>query len=166
MDTVTCLARVALVGAGATAVMDLGAAAQARMGMRAPDFALVGRWVGRMLHGEFAHEAIARAHPVAGERALGWIVHYGVGIAFAAALVAIAGVEWLRHPTALPAIAFGVATVAMPLFVMQPAVGAGIASSKTPAPLANVLRSLLNHTVFGAGLYVAAAAVDAVARHL
>ena len=39
---------------------------------------------------------------------------------------------------------------------MQPAMGAGVAASRTAAPLRNVLRSLVNHTVFGAGLYLAA----------
>jgi hypothetical protein len=46
----------------------------------------------------------------------------------------------------------------VPLFVMQPAMGAGIASSRTKTPLLNGLRNLLNHTVFGAGLYVSALA--------
>jgi len=34
--------------------------------------------------------------------------------------------------------------------------GAGIASSRTPTPLKNCLRSLANHTVFGVGLYLSA----------
>ena len=37
--------------------------------------------------------------------------------------------------------------------------GAGIASSRTPAPLMNSLRSLTNHAVFGLGLYLSAAAL-------
>ena len=37
--------------------------------------------------------------------------------------------------------------------------GAGFASSRTPAPLANSLRSLANHAVFGLGLYLSAAAL-------
>ena len=39
------------------------------------------------------------------------------------------------------------------------AMGAGFLALKTPTPLKNALRSLANHTVFGAGLYVAAAAL-------
>jgi len=34
--------------------------------------------------------------------------------------------------------------------------GAGFASSKTPTPLRNCLRSLVTHGVFGLGLYVSA----------
>jgi len=37
--------------------------------------------------------------------------------------------------------------------------GAGIASSRTTAPLKNSLRSLANHAVFGLGLYLSAAAL-------
>ncbi|MDO9126054.1 MAG: DUF2938 family protein, partial [Parvibaculum sp.] len=40
--------------------------------------------------------------------------------------------------------------------------GAGIAASKTPKPNAARLRSLVSHTVFGIGLYVAALLVAMV----
>ena len=56
----------------------------------------------------------------------------------------------------LPALAFGVATVAAPFFLMQPAMGFGIASSKATNPNAARLRSLAAHTVFGIGLYLSA----------
>jgi hypothetical protein len=46
--------------------------------------------------------------------------------------------------------------VAAPLFVMQPAMGMGIAASKTPNPATARLRSLVVHAAFGVGLYVSA----------
>ncbi|MDH4584461.1 DUF2938 domain-containing protein [Pseudomonas sp. BN415] len=55
-------------------------------------------------------------------------------------------------------------TVAAPLLVMQPAMSAGLFVSKTPTLLKNCLRSLINHSVFGLGLLLAAALVDWVAR--
>lgn len=146
--------QVALVGAGAAACMDLGLWLQRRL-----DFGPVGRWVGHMAQGRFAHEAIAKAAPVRGERALGWAVHYATGIAFAALLVALAGPGWLAAPSLGPALAVGIGTVVVPLLVMQPAMGAGIASRRTATPWRNRLRSLLNHAVFGAGLYLAALAL-------
>lgn len=145
------LPQVALVGTGAAALMDLGLWLQRRL-----DFGPIGRWVGHMAHGRFAHESIAKAAPVRGEQALGWGVHYATGIAFAALLVALAGPGWLAAPSLGPALAVGIGTVVAPLFVLQPALGAGIASSRTPTPWRNRLRSLLNHGVFGAGLYLAA----------
>lgn len=155
---------VALVGVGATAVMDLWLAILKRRRLPTPDFALVGRWAGHALRGRWRHEAIAKSPPVAGEAALGWLVHYAVGVAFAFALAAVAGMAWMRAPSVLPALALGAASVAAPLLLLQPAMGAGIASSRTAAPVRNSLRSLANHLVFGAGLYLAATAFQPLAR--
>ena len=159
METTSAFLRAGVVGIGATAVMDLWLLALRRSGLPTMDFALLGRWVGHLFHGRLAHDAIRRARPIAGEVGLGWLTHYAVGIAFAAVLVALRGTSWLDDPTWLPAVAWGLATAAAPLFVLQPAMGAGFASSRTPAPLANSLRSLANHAVFGLGLYLSAAAL-------
>lgn len=158
------LTTIVFIGIGATAVMDVWLSIQKRLGVRTLAFAYIGRWAGHLLRGRFAHASIAQAQPVAGERAWGWLIHYAVGVAFAGMLVAVQGLGWMRGPSWLPAIAVGIGTVALPLFVMQPAMGAGFASSKTPTPLKNCLRSLANHTVFGLGLYVSAAAVALIAR--
>ncbi len=148
--------KIVLVGAGATLVMDLWSGILKRLGVSTLDYALVGRWVGHMLHGRFAHEAIGRASPVMGERGLGWTIHYATGVLFASLLVAFAGSGWLEDPTLLPAVSVGLATVAFPLFIMQPAMGAGFAASRTPTPMKNRLRSLTTHAVFGFGMYLAA----------
>lgn len=163
MPSVSLVAPIVLVGVGATALMDLWLLLLARLGVPTTSFALVGRWVGHLAHGEFAHAAISRAAPIRFERGLGWLTHYLVGIAYAVLLVALQGAAWLERPTFLPALVFGVFTVAAPWFVMQPAMGAGFLALKTPTPLQNCLRNLANHSVFGAGLYVAAAALAAVA---
>lgn len=157
------LPRIALIGVGATAVMDVWLLLLRRLGVPTLDFALVGRWAGHWRRGVFAHEAIAKAAPVQGELALGWLLHYATGIAFAAILVAAQGVGWLRLPTLLPALAVGVATVAAPWLLMQPAMGAGIAAAKTPSPAKNRARSLANHAVFGLGLYLAATLLSRIA---
>jgi hypothetical protein len=149
-------AHIVAIGVGATAVMDLWLALLKWLGVPTLNFALIGRWAGHWRHGVFRHDAIAKAAPVPGETALGWLVHYATGIAFAALLAAVAGMAWTRSPTLLPALVVGGATVAAPWLVMQPAMGAGIASSKTPSPAKNRARSLANHLVFGFGLYLAA----------
>ena len=56
----------------------------------------------------------------------------------------------------------GLGTVVAPLFILQPALGAGIASSKTSAPVFNTMKSLATHTVFGIGLFLAARAVATI----
>lgn len=159
MESFPVTGQVVVVGAGATVLMDLWLLLLRRAGVPTMDFALLGRWVGHLCHGRFAHDAIRRAPPIAAELGLGWLTHYAVGIAFAGVLVAQQGSSWLDSPSVLPALAWGVATAAAPLLVMQPAMGAGIASSRTPTPLKNCLRSLANHAVFGLGLYVSAAAL-------
>ncbi len=150
------ITRVVLTGIGATLIMDLWMLAMKALGVPTLNFALVGRWVGHLRHGRVAHASIGQAAPVAGEAALGWLTHYAVGLAFAALLAGIQGLAWLREPTLVPAVAVGAATVVVPLFVMQPAMGAGIASSRTPTPARNCLRSVITHTVFGFGLYLSA----------
>lgn len=150
------IVRSMLIGAGATLVMDGWAALLRRFGIPSLDFAMLGRWVGHLPRGRLVHESIARAAPVRGELALGWATHYAIGVSFAGLLLSIAGVEWARSPTLPPALLVGVVTVAAPLLVLQPALGAGIASRKTPAPLFNSVKSLATHVVFGLGLYLAA----------
>ncbi|MBX7078297.1 MAG: DUF2938 domain-containing protein [Nannocystaceae bacterium] len=148
--------RTVAIGAGATAVMDGWAWLLRRLGVPSLDFALLGRWIGHFRDGQWLHASIAKAPPVRGEAVLGWLAHYSIGIGFSALLLALFGLRWARSPTLLPALAIGIVTVAAPLLLLQPALGAGIASSKTAAPLFNSLKSVVTHTVFGFGLYLAA----------
>lgn len=150
-------AHVVFMGIGATAVMDAWLLLLQRLGVPTLNFAMIGRWAGHWGRGTWKHEAIAKAAPVQGELALGWFVHYATGIAFAGLLAGIFGMDWVHHPTLLPAMGVGISTVAAPWLLMQPAMGAGIASSRTPAPAKNRIRSLVNHSIFGLGLYLAAA---------
>lgn len=153
-----------LIGIGATAVMDAWLLLLKHLGVPTLNFAFIGRWVGHLFRGQFAHATIAKAVPIRGELAWGWLTHYAVGVAFATVLVGIQGADWVRSPTLLPALAVGVCTVAAPLLVMQPAMGSGFAASRTPTPLKNCLRSLANHTVFGFGLYLSALAIALISR--
>jgi len=150
---------VILVGLGATAVMDAWLLMAARLGMPTTNWALVGRWVGHMPQGRFAHASMARTPAIRGELAIGWLAHYAIGIGYAVAFIALVGTGWTRQPTLLPAALFGLVTVAAPLLVMQPAMGSGFAASRTATPLKTCLRSLANHGVFGLGLYLTAAAI-------
>jgi hypothetical protein len=66
------------------------------------------------------------------------------------------GLEWVRHPTIGPALLVGIGTVLAPFLVLQPGMGAGVAASRTPRPVAARVQSLVTHTVFGLGLYASA----------
>jgi Protein of unknown function (DUF2938) len=137
--------------------MDLWAAFLRRsFNVSSLDYALLGRWIGHFARGHFRHESIGKAAPVRGERVIGWIAHYTIGVVFAAVLLATAGMNWLHQPTPGPALVVSSVTLVAPFFVMQPAMGAGIAASRTPRPNVARLRSVLTHTVYGAGLYASA----------
>ena len=156
------ISRIVLIGIGATLTMDLWAWILRRAGVPSLNFAFLGRWIGHLREGRFVHANIAKSAPVRGERILGWSAHYAIGISFAALLVSTFGLEWARTPSLLPALAIGIVTVVAPLFVLQPALGAGIASSKTPTPVFNCVKSVVTHIVYGFGLYIAAVGVALV----
>lgn len=144
-----------LIGLGATLTFDLWALFLKQAFKITPsNFCLVGRWLRYMPEGIFTHSNIASAPQKSAECTVGWIAHYMIGITFAIVFVTLAGNNWLQHPTLIPAIAFGVVTVLMPFFIMQPALGLGFAASKMPNPTQARLRSLMNHTSFGVGLYL------------
>jgi hypothetical protein len=149
--------RVLATGIGATIVMDLWALFLRRcFTIPSLNYAMVARWIGHFHHGKFQHENIAKAQAVYAENVLGWGLHYLTGIVFSAVLLGLYGLEWFRNPSLFPAIIFGIATVIVPFFILQPGLGAGIAASKTPQPHIARLRSLAAHAVFGLGLYLSA----------
>ena len=143
-----------VIGASATAIMDLWAVLLRRyFCVRSLDYALLGRWIGCFARGRFRHESIGQTAPVPYERVVGWTAHYTIGVVFAALLLASAGSKWLQEPTLAPPLLVSSVTLVAPFFVMQPAMGAGIAASRTPHPNVARLRSIVTHTVYGLGLY-------------
>ena len=148
---------IVLIGIGATLVMDLWALLRQQLfGIAPTNWGMVGRWIGHMRKGQFSHISIANADAVSGEKIIGWTAHYVIGIGYAELLFLIFGEAWLFEPTLGPALVLGIATVVAPFFILQPGMGAGVAASKTPNPSAVRLHSVLNHAVFGLGLYLSA----------
>jgi len=143
-----------VIGVGATLAIDLWVTLLKLFKIKSLDYRYVGRWIGYFLKGKFFHNNIMKTPPIKGELFLGWTVHYLIGITFAFVLVAIFGTSWLGRPSIFPAIIIGLITAAAPLFIMQPAFGFGIASSKLPNPNMRRFKSLLTHLVYGIGLYL------------
>ena len=164
MDSAQEIVKITLIGFGATGVMDIWLSFLKRIGVQTLNFAFIGRWVGHVFFGRFSHAAIVKAPPIAHEALLGWVTHYVVGIVFAFLLIGVAGIEWIGKPSPGLAILVGICTVVFPFFVMQPAMGLGIAFSKTPNPIKSCARSLINHSVFGLGLYLSAVLIEALSR--
>ena len=157
-DRIELAVRALAIGVGATIGMDAWAFLLRRLGVPSLSFAFLGRWIGHLPRGQWMHERIADARPIRGELVIGWCAHSAIGVTFAALLLRAFGLTWARSPTLLPALLVGIATVLAPLFVLQPAMGAGIASSRTSAPVFGAIKSVVTHTVYGFGLYLAALA--------
>jgi hypothetical protein len=143
------------IGIGATLTFDMwGLFLKLAFKITPSNICLVGRWLLYMPEGIFKHTNISTTPRKSGECIIGWIAHYLFGITFAAIFVLSAGFNWLKHPALIPAILFGVITVLAPFFIMQPLFGLGFGASKTSNPKQARLRSLMNHTAFGIGLYL------------
>ena len=144
-----------LMGLGATLTFDVwGLLLKYTFKIPPSNICLVGRWLRTMPEGTFMHANIVAAPRKPAECGVGWLAHYLIGITFASVFVTSVGSSWLQRPALLPALAFGVVTVLAPFLIMQPAFGFGIAAAKTARPWQARLRTLMNHTAFGAGLYL------------
>lgn len=153
----------ALAGLGATVVLDLWAWAMARwFGLGATNWAMVGRWLGHMPRGRFVQKALAKARPIPAEATIGWIAHYGIGAGYGLLLLALAGPGWFARPTLAAPLLLSWVLLVAPFLVMMPGMGMGIAGAKTPRPGAARLKSFAGHSVFGLGLYAAAALLAAM----
>lgn len=154
-DSIFYLPSIILIGIGATLTFDFwGVLLKYSLKITPSNFCLVGRWILHMPEGIFSHSNIGSVRQKRAECVVGWIAHYLIGIAFAITFIAFVGNDWLRRPSLMPAILFGAVTVLAPFFIMQPSMGFGVAASGTPNPAQARLRSLVNHVVFGFGLYL------------
>ncbi|KGD72029.1 membrane protein [Tatumella morbirosei] len=142
-------------GLGATLLTDVWALLQkCVLKVSGLNYALVGRWCLWMTVGRFSHQTIISAPPRKGETAAGWIIHYLSGVLLAFIPLTIVGERWLQQPAVGIALISGILSLVAPFLLMQPALGFGIAASKTPNPGRARLLSLVIHLVFGCGLYL------------
>jgi hypothetical protein len=145
-----------ILGGIATVLFDIWLIGQKLIGRRILNFRLLGRWIGHFRSMKFAHTNIAHATEIPLEFLIGLIGHYAIGIAIAELLLLVSSRQWLVEPDIYVALAVGVSTVVLPLLIMQPSMGGGVAFTKTATPLKSCLNSVLNHFVFGLCLYMAA----------
>lgn len=145
-----------VIGMGATLLMDAWNLLLKRaFRIGSLDYCMLGRWVLHM-PATLRHVSIAAAAKRPNECAVGWILHYSIGVSLALIFVLLQAGDWLKGPTLPSALVFGLVTVVFPLFVLQPALGLGIASAKAAKPLQARLKSMGTHLVFGLGLYLVA----------
>jgi len=150
------------IGIGATLVIDIWVSILKLFNIKSLDYRYVGRWIGNFSKGKFFHNKIQDTPPIPHELIIGWTVHYLIGITFAFILIAVYGISWLDKPRILPAIIIGLITAGGPFFIMQPAFGFGIASSKLANPTLLRLKSLGTHLIYGIGLYLSAVLLNKI----
>ena len=150
---------VIVIGIGATAILDLWALLLGKFGISSLNLCMVGRWLCFMRNGQFKHHAINKAAVQPNECATGWLSHYFIGVIFALLFLLLMPHNWLAAPSFIPALLFGLLSAVIPFFIMQPALGLGIAASKTAKPMAARVKSALSHAIFGVGMYLTALAM-------
>ncbi|MEO9823797.1 MAG: DUF2938 domain-containing protein [Paracoccaceae bacterium] len=149
----------ALMGLGGTVAMDIWAFVLSKFGVAPfPNWAMPGRWFAHVFRGRIFHNDIGALAPVRGELALGWFLHYGVGILYGIIFVLLAGVVWIGKPDFLTVWIFSLITIAAGWFLLQPGMGLGWAASKTPNPMKVRCFGLVAHTVFALGMWLVALA--------
>ena len=112
---------------------------------------LIGRWAGGLLRGHLRHDAIVTEEPIGGEVAIGVTVHYLTGT-----ILTVGYLEAMRRtgrkPRLASATAYGLATGALPLLVMYPAMGLGCCGARSSDSRRLVSLMMLGHLAFGVGI--------------
>ena len=116
------------------------------------NWAMVGRWsLGVMTNGQLIARDLESQAERQNELAVGWLVHYGVAIGYAAVYA------WLMQANILQAafgdgLIFGVLSVAVPWFFFLPCLGKGMMARLTPNPPLVCALALMVHSLFGVSI--------------
>ena len=143
------------IGIGGTIALDIRAYLVNKIfGLPATNWAIVGRWIVNMKTGKFINHNLTNSPNIYGELAIGWIVHYLIGIFYGFILLFICGIEWCNSPTILPAMIIAWVSLAAPFLIMMPGMGIGIAGCNTPNQMITIVKSIAAHSMFGDGMFI------------
>ncbi|WP_193370652.1 DUF2938 family protein [Pelagibius marinus] len=121
-------------------------------GIPPTNWALIGRWFAHLPRGRFIHRPIGESAAVPGELALGWVMHYLVGLIYGFVYVGLMTYGFDRLPSVSNGAAFGAASVVIPWFILQPGLGIGVMGRLAPNPLVPRLNALVSHIIYGIAL--------------
>jgi hypothetical protein len=88
------------------------------------------------------------------EAVIGWTMHYLIGVIYGLVYLGLIVIFLSGTPSLLNGFLFGLASVVVPWFVMQPALGLGIMGSKAPNPNVPRFTALGAHCLYGTALFV------------
>jgi hypothetical protein len=146
-----------IAGVFATAMLDLWQRLlHAVAGIPPANWAMIGRWFAYLPRGQMVHRPIGATAEVRGELALGWAMHYLVGLAYGFAYLGLLVYGLDRPPSLLNGAVFGAASVAIAWFIMQPGIGIGVMGRLTPNPAVPILNALASHVIYGLALFAGA----------
>lgn len=152
----------AAAGLGATAIFDIFLVLRQGWSATHGFYCLVGRWFGSLRHIGVFHDNIRASKPIAGEAIMGWSAHVLLGVFFGILFATLFGSSAIEVPRLWQGLGFGLATVLVPWLVFQPLLGWGIAMSKVPSPKTARLKSLVNHAIFGLGIWLSLVSLKAL----
>ncbi len=125
-------------------------------GIAPANWALIGRWFAHLPRGRVIHRPIGDSAAVPGELALGWVMHYLVGLAYGFVYVGLMVYGLDRPPSLLNGAVFGAASVVIPWFILQPGLGIGVMGRLAPNPWVPRLNALSSHILYGVALFTGA----------
>ncbi|HEY0634458.1 MAG TPA: DUF2938 family protein [Gammaproteobacteria bacterium] len=145
-------------------LMDSAETIAARYGINSGvNVALVGRWALAFSRGRWHHRDIRTATPSPHEVTAGWLFHLFIGGGGVALLLPLAwqmGATSLPLTSPLPYLFFGLATSALPWFILLPSFGWGLWGRRGPAGSNALLASPLSHIPYGLGIWLAVVTVN------
>jgi hypothetical protein len=143
-------------GIAGAVLMDITETYAAKIGITSGvNIALVGRWFLSLLHGRFIHSNILDSKPFPLEVKAGWAFHLLIG---GGAVALIYPLFFLATGISLPGNAllggalFGLATSALPWFILLPSFGWGLFGRRGPQGSNALLASTLSHLPYGLGV--------------
>ena len=142
-------------GVIATLAMDVLSVVASRLQLTAPlPPNLIGRWFAFVARGTLLHADIAHTPEVSNEIGIALPVHYAIGIVLTGVFIwAVSYAGGSPRNLAL-ALAFGLSTSVLAWLLMFPAMGYGFFGSNGPAGTRLFFSSLINHALFGIGIWL------------
>ena len=151
--------RTAAAGTVATVVMDAAmltaaVASPAAFSSNLLGFDVIGRWANGLCRGRLRTTGDVGAPARRRDTVLGLATHYATGIALTEAY-RLALQRAGRSSSLRGATAYGVATAALPLFILYPSLGYGVLGSRSGEAPRLLRVMLLGHLAFGLGIGIA-----------
>ena len=145
--------QIVIVGVGACVVFDIWQRIFQHFTAIPPsNWAMVGRWaIGLVTNGRLIARDLESQPERQNELGLGWLVHYGVAIVYAAIFMVLMKTNILTAEF-VDGLLFGVGSVVVPWLVFLPCLGKGVMGRLTHNPPLVCAMALMMHSIFGVAI--------------